>query len=111
MKKDISCSGDMLAYGLAVCAVAAVMFGATGCLGGGMVYVPSDGFAAVGTADGIRAWGDYQNGQITEVRSTPGQKSAYWQAREQREVQETQRDTSPGFWGKIASAFGAPQPQ
>lgn len=105
MEKDLSCNGEMIAFGVGVCALAAVLFGASGCIGGGAVVVPANGVAVVGDAEGIRALGDWQVGAITEARNDPRVKSAYWQGREKREEEATKRKTAPGFWGKLVAGM------
>lgn len=67
----------------------ALLFASTGCV------------AVVGTPEGIRAYGDSQNGLITNGKASPDQKTAYWNTREHRETEESSRQNAPGFMSKL----------
>jgi len=64
------------------------------------------GVAFIGTPNGVREWGRYQNGQIAEARAKEGQKGAYWQNEDLREQQETVRAVSPGWLSRWLSGGG-----
>ena len=55
----------------------------------------------IGTPEAVRAMGDADVAPITEGKASPDIKSAYYQAREHREVQETSRQAAPDFLTKL----------
>lgn len=67
------------------------------------LFAMSGCVAVVGTPEGIRAYGDSQNGLVTNGKASADIKSAYWQQREQRDKEDTVRDTYPGF---LSNLFG-----
>ena len=75
--------------------------------GCGMAFggATGDGFTMSGTAEGLRAFYDGNNGLITNSRTQdPEGNSAHWQMRAVQEQEQTKRKCSNcGFLGKLFS--------
>lgn len=79
-----------------------VAFYSTGCSGSrGVVDLGHDGIALIGTAEGMRAFGDMQNGIISNSRISPDKKSAFWEQRNLEAAEVTKRSQIESFWGKV----------
>lgn len=90
LTNDESTTLGLIGAGVVLTAVTYLM---TGC--GGVVIA--------GTPDGIREWGRFQNGTISEARTPEGQKGSFWQNEDLRETEKTRRETADGFWSRLVT--------
>lgn len=88
--------GTMLGLIAAGAVLTVVAYAFTGC----------SGMVIAATPEGLREWGNAQSGLVAEGKASPDQKGAYWQLRELREVEQTKRETSPGWLSKMLSNGG-----
>jgi hypothetical protein len=92
--------------------VIVALIGVTALTGCGMAFggATGDGFTMSGTAEGLRAFYDGNNGLITNARTQdPEGNSAHWQMRAVQEQEQTKRKCANcGFLGKL---FSKEQPQ
>lgn len=57
------------------------------------------------TAEGARAWGDYQNGMVKTGKEAPDSPNQYAAFRAREEAEITKRENAPSFLGEL---FGSP---
>ncbi len=85
-----------------IAAIAVVLLSQTGCtankVGGPDIQISM-------TAEGARAWGDYQNGMIKTGKEAPDSPNQHLAFRAKEEAEITKRENSPSF---LAELFGSP---
>jgi len=59
----------------------------------------------IADAKGMRAFSDMTTGLVNETKTPGDMKSSYYQHRDLREVEETKRQTAPGF---LSGLFAKP---